>query len=57
MQNVNGKSEQTLPSCDHSASNRLIQAYIDKKNLSAVLGGCASAEDYYYEDDEYEDDE
>lgn len=30
---------------------------IDKKNLSAVLGGCASAEDYYYEDDEYEDDE
>ena len=48
---------QTLPSCDHSASNRLIQAYIDKKNLSTVLGGCGSAEDYYYEDDEYEDDE
>ena len=43
MQNVNGKSEQTLPSCDHSASNRLIQAYIDKKNLSAALGGCGSA--------------
>ena len=43
MQTENGKSEQTLPSCDHSASNRLIQAYLDKKNLSDDFGGCASA--------------
>ena len=43
MENVNGKSEQTLPSCDHSASNRLIQAYLNKNNLSGDFGGCGSA--------------
>jgi len=47
-----GKSEQTLPSCDHSASNRLIQAYLNKNNLSGDFGGCGSAKtsDEYGED-------